>query len=163
LCWVLTRMSSTFSSACFAGEAHGVVAQEDEASDVFQDLRFGVAAQLLLAHQRADAGDSLLVVAAGRRSGRSTRLSTKPSTCASRRGNTARPSAGETLTFSLADEDDPDPVIDGKIDLGSLTAEVFALGLDPYPRKPGVELVAPAEQALADSPFAALAAKRSKR
>ena len=43
----------------------------------------------------------------------------------------------ETQTFSLADEDEPDPVFDGKIDLGALTAELFALGLDPYPRKPG--------------------------
>ena len=45
--------------------------------------------------------------------------------------------AKETQTFSLADEDEPDPVIDGKIDLGALTAEFFALGLDPYPHKPG--------------------------
>ena len=63
----------------------------------------------------------------------------------------------ETLTISLADEDDPDPIVDGKIDLGALTAEIFALGLDPYPRKPGAEFVAPAEPAIADSPFAALA------
>ena len=40
-------------------------------------------------------------------------------------------------TFSLTDEDEPDPIIEGKIDLGALTAEFFALGLDPYPRKPG--------------------------
>ena len=69
----------------------------------------------------------------------------------------ARPAARETLTFSLADEDDPDPVVDGKIDLGALTAEFFALGLDPYPRKPGVEFVALDEPAPPDSPFAALA------
>ncbi len=46
----------------------------------------------------------------------------------------------EAQTFSLADEDEPDPVIDGKIDLGALAAEFFALGLDPYPRKPGAVL-----------------------
>ena len=45
--------------------------------------------------------------------------------------------AQEAQTVSLADEDEPDPVIDGKIDLGALAAEFFALGLDPYPRKPG--------------------------
>jgi len=67
------------------------------------------------------------------------------------------------LAFSLADEDDPDPVIDGKIDLGALATEFFALGLDPYPRKPGVEFVAPAESAPPDSPFAALAARPAKR
>ena len=61
-------------------------------------------------------------------------------------------------TFSLADEDEPDPVIDGKIDLGALTAEFFALGLDPYPRKPGAafdeERTNPEPT---NSPFAALA------
>ena len=46
----------------------------------------------------------------------------------------------KTQTFSLADEDEPDPVVNGRIDLGALTAEFFALGLDPYPRKPGAVL-----------------------
>ena len=32
----------------------------------------------------------------------------------------------------------PDPIVNGRIDLGALTAEFLALGLDPYPRKPGV-------------------------
>jgi hypothetical protein len=68
----------------------------------------------------------------------------------------------ETETFSIADEDEPDPVIEGKIDVGALAAEFFALGLDSYPRKPGVEFVAPVELARPDSPFAALAAKRAK-
>jgi Large ribosomal RNA subunit accumulation protein YceD len=77
--------------------------------------------------------------------------------------DSARRAPRETLTVSLADDDDPDPVVDGKIDLGALAAEFFALGLDPYPRKPGTEFVAPAEPAPPDSPFAALAAKRAKR
>ena len=71
--------------------------------------------------------------------------------------------ARETLTLSLDDKDDPDPLVDGKIDLGALSAEFFALGLDPYPRKPGVEFVAPAEEGSPDSPFAALAARRAKK
>ena len=63
-----------------------------------------------------------------------------------------------TQTFSLADEDEPDPVIDGKIDLGALTTELFALGLDPYPRKPGVVLDEERSNSEpTDSPFAALA------
>jgi uncharacterized metal-binding protein YceD (DUF177 family) len=77
--------------------------------------------------------------------------------------DSARRPARETLTLSLADEDDPDPVVDGRIDLGALAAEFFALGLDPYPRKPGAEFVAPAEQGAPDSPFAALAARQAKR
>jgi hypothetical protein len=35
--------------------------------------------------------------------------------------------------------DPPDPIIDGRIDLGELSAEFLVLGLSPYPRKPGVE------------------------
>lgn len=31
----------------------------------------------------------------------------------------------------------PDPIVGGRIDFGTLTAEFLALGLDPYPRKPG--------------------------
>jgi hypothetical protein len=70
--------------------------------------------------------------------------------------------SGEAHVFSIDDEDEPDPIIDGKIDVGALAAEFFALGLDPYPRKPGVEFVARAESAPLDSPFAALAARSAK-
>jgi hypothetical protein len=69
-----------------------------------------------------------------------------------------RKSSTEQEPFSLADEDEPDPVIDGKIDLGALTAEFFALGLDPYPRKPGAVLDEDrANPEPTISPFAALA------
>jgi uncharacterized metal-binding protein YceD (DUF177 family) len=60
-------------------------------------------------------------------------------------------------------EDPPDPIVDGKIDLGALAAEYFALGLDPYPRKPGVAFTPPEPQDGADSPFAALAELKKKR
>ncbi len=57
-----------------------------------------------------------------------------------------------------AQPDPPDPIIDGKIDLGAIAAEFLALGLDPHPRKPGVsfeDVVDPlAEEKV--SPFAAL-------
>jgi Large ribosomal RNA subunit accumulation protein YceD len=62
-----------------------------------------------------------------------------------------------TEAFSLDDEDEPDPVIEGKIDLGALAAEFFALGLDPYPRKPGATFEPGAKSEPTDSPFAALA------
>lgn len=74
-----------------------------------------------------------------------------------------RRSTRHAETVSIADGDEPDPVVEGKIDVGALAAEFFALGLDPYPRKPGVEFVAPDESTPADSPFAALAARRAKR
>jgi hypothetical protein len=65
-------------------------------------------------------------------------------------------------TLSLDDEDEPDPIIEGKIDLGALATEFFALGLDPYPRKPGATFEQSTESEPADSPFSALA-KRAKR
>jgi uncharacterized metal-binding protein YceD (DUF177 family) len=61
---------------------------------------------------------------------------------------------GEFIAFD--EEDPPDPIVDGVIDLGALAAEFFALALDPYPRKPGVSFTPPAEQDETGSPFAAL-------
>ena len=54
--------------------------------------------------------------------------------------------------------DPPDPITDGKIDLGALAAEFLALALDPYPRKPGVAFEEILPQATEDreSPFAIL-------
>ncbi len=44
--------------------------------------------------------------------------------------------------------DPPEPLVDGHIDLGAVAAEFFALSLDPYPRKPGVDFEANAREAL---------------
>ena len=57
-----------------------------------------------------------------------------------------------------APDDLPDPIVGGRIDLGALAAEIMMLGLDPYPRKPGVVFAEPEPSAAADvvSPFAAL-------
>jgi uncharacterized metal-binding protein YceD (DUF177 family) len=69
-----------------------------------------------------------------------------------------RPEArAEIETLSLDAEDPPDPIVDGKIDLGALAAEFLALGLDPYPRTPGAEFTPPPEPAPPQSPFVALA------
>jgi uncharacterized metal-binding protein YceD (DUF177 family) len=58
------------------------------------------------------------------------------------------------------DFDPPDEIVGGAIDLGAITAEFLALGLDPYPRKPGVAFEPAPESAAADSPFAALSRLR---
>lgn len=55
------------------------------------------------------------------------------------------------------DKEPPDEIVDGMIDLGVLATEFLALGLDPYPRKPGADFSFPCEDAAAPSPFAALA------
>jgi hypothetical protein len=53
-------------------------------------------------------------------------------------------------------EDAPDEIIDGRIDLGSLTAEFLAISLDPYPKKPGVSFEFE-DKGAELSPFAGLA------
>lgn len=56
------------------------------------------------------------------------------------------------------EDDPPDTIINGKIDLGALAAEFMALGLDPYPRKPGVAFTEIVDDEVVDeSPFAQLA------
>jgi uncharacterized metal-binding protein YceD (DUF177 family) len=50
----------------------------------------------------------------------------------------------------------PDEIVNGQIDLGALTSEFLALGLDPYPRKPGVDFDYRDPADAKDSPFAAL-------
>jgi hypothetical protein len=68
------------------------------------------------------------------------------------------PQVPEDEEIEIALEDDfPDVVEDGRIDLGQYAVEQLALTLDPFPRKPGVEFVQPEEPAEI-SPFAVLKA-----
>lgn len=57
------------------------------------------------------------------------------------------------------DEDVPDELVGDSVDLGAVTAEFLALGLDPHPRRPGATFEPPPEKPGA-SPFAGLAALR---
>ena len=59
-------------------------------------------------------------------------------------------------------EDPPDEIVDGTIDLGAVTAEFLALGLDPYPRKPGVDFAFEGGDERPESPFAALERLKDK-
>jgi hypothetical protein len=47
--------------------------------------------------------------------------------------------AATLLGNPARERDPPDAIVDGMIDIGALAAEFLALGLDPYPKKPGVE------------------------
>jgi len=57
------------------------------------------------------------------------------------------------------DDESPDLIEDGQIDLGQYAVEQLALRLDPFPRKPGAEFVQPPEPAEI-SPFAVLKQRR---
>jgi uncharacterized metal-binding protein YceD (DUF177 family) len=63
-------------------------------------------------------------------------------------------------------EDLPDPIVDGKIDLGALATEFLILAVDPYPRKPGAEFAPlPAEAPAPEpkqSPFAELSSLKDR-
>ena len=72
-----------------------------------------------------------------------------------RRGPPIAPA--EAGAFAIGEEDEPDPIVDGRIDLGALAAEFMILGLDPYPRKPGVDFdLPPAEKEKLDASTAQL-------
>jgi uncharacterized metal-binding protein YceD (DUF177 family) len=69
----------------------------------------------------------------------------------------AAPSAGSPEADPKGpDYEAPDEIAGGQIDLGAITAEFLALGLDPYPRKPGAEFAHEGQGDKTDSPFAAL-------
>jgi uncharacterized metal-binding protein YceD (DUF177 family) len=53
------------------------------------------------------------------------------------------------------DDESPDPIEGGQIDLGQYAVEQLALQLDPFPRKPGAAFVQPPEPTEI-SPFAVL-------
>ncbi|MCF2523920.1 DUF177 domain-containing protein [Bradyrhizobium sp. G127] len=56
----------------------------------------------------------------------------------------------------------PEPIVNGAIDLGHLATEFLILGIDPYPRKPGVAFIPPATPQDPDEhPFAALKALKA--
>lgn len=58
----------------------------------------------------------------------------------------------------IAADDPPEPIENGRIDLGRLVYEELAVTIDPYPRKPGAEVEAgDSGEPGAASPFAGLA------
>lgn len=59
------------------------------------------------------------------------------------------------------DDNSPDVIEDGRIDLGQYAVEQLALALDPFPRKAGAEFVQPDEPAEI-SPFAVLKTFKAK-
>ncbi|KAF2989354.1 DUF177 domain-containing protein [Methylocystis sp. MJC1] len=47
----------------------------------------------------------------------------------------------EMIEPNMLEDDPPDPLINGAVDLGAVVSEFLTLALDPYPRKPGAEFV----------------------
>jgi hypothetical protein len=56
----------------------------------------------------------------------------------------------------LGDDEPPEPLVDGTLDLGALAVEFLILGIDPYPRKTGAQFAPPKVEDAGEHPFAAL-------
>lgn len=67
----------------------------------------------------------------------------------------------EEVELSM-EHDPPDELTGDSIDLGAITAEFLQLGLDPFPRKPGIVFEQPDPNSGLPSPFAKLTALRPK-
>jgi hypothetical protein len=60
------------------------------------------------------------------------------------------------------DDEPPEPLVDGTVDLGALATEFLILGIDPYPRKPGAQFAPPKVEDAGEHPFAALEALKKR-
>jgi len=58
---------------------------------------------------------------------------------------------------SIEDDEPPEPLVDGSLDLGALATEFLLLAIDPYPRKADVQFAPPKVEEGGEHPFAALA------
>jgi uncharacterized metal-binding protein YceD (DUF177 family) len=70
----------------------------------------------------------------------------------------AKPQAALAAEVDVELPDPPDPLIDGKVDLGAVATEFLVLAIDPYPRKAGAAFAPPKVDDAGAHPFAALAA-----
>ena len=60
------------------------------------------------------------------------------------------------------DDEPPEPLIDGGLDLGALATEFLFLGIDPYPRRAGAQFAPPKVEDAGEHPFAALEALKKR-
>lgn len=65
---------------------------------------------------------------------------------------------GCSISHGTDDDEPPEPLVGGVVDLGAVATEFLMLGIDPYPRKEGAEFKSPAADEEGAHPFAALAA-----
>jgi len=70
--------------------------------------------------------------------------------------------AANALTLDAGSADPPEALRDGVVDIGAVATEFLILGIDPYPRKPGVAFDAPPAGDPSSHPFAALAALKKQ-
>jgi uncharacterized metal-binding protein YceD (DUF177 family) len=70
----------------------------------------------------------------------------------------AKSAKAETVDLGTREEESPEPLVGGKLDLGAIATEFLLLGIDPYPRKAGAEFAPVKADDGSARPFAALEA-----
>ncbi|HZP69633.1 MAG TPA: DUF177 domain-containing protein [Pseudolabrys sp.] len=73
-----------------------------------------------------------------------------------------QPAKADDEDHGAGDEDPPEPLVDGKLDLGAVATEFLLLGINPYPRKAGAEFAAVRADDDGARPFAALEALKKR-
>ena len=71
-------------------------------------------------------------------------------------------STGASQTDTIDGDEPPEPLMDGKLDLGAIATEFLLLGIAPYPRKAGVEFAPVIVDDGSAKPFAALEALKKR-
>jgi len=72
------------------------------------------------------------------------------------------PAKAGTLDLGTQDDDSPEPLVGGKLDLGAIATEFLLLGIDPYPRKADAEFAPVKTDDRSARPFAALEALKKR-
>jgi uncharacterized metal-binding protein YceD (DUF177 family) len=72
------------------------------------------------------------------------------------------PAAKKARKRADGGDEQPEPLIDGMLDLGALATEFLMLGINPYPRKENAEFAAPMVEDEGEHPFAALEALKKR-
>lgn len=72
------------------------------------------------------------------------------------------PETGHVVELADEDEEPPEPLINGTVDLGALAIEFLLLAIDPYPRKVGAEFAPPQPPEPEEHPFAGLEALKKR-
>jgi uncharacterized metal-binding protein YceD (DUF177 family) len=74
----------------------------------------------------------------------------------------AEPAKAGTVDLGTQDDESPEPLVGGKLDLGAIATEFLLLGIDPYPRKAGAEFAPLKVDDGSARPFAALGALKKR-
>ena len=75
----------------------------------------------------------------------------------------AEPEDTDLDAKDLDAKEPPEALVDGTVDLGAIAIEFLVLGIDPYPRKPGVVFEGASIGEASSHPFAGLAKLKEKR